>query len=48
MFEGVDVDEKSIEIYAFLVCQGDEEMGAEVYESMKGAFAAPAFEKLEL
>jgi iron complex transport system substrate-binding protein len=47
-FEDVDVDNKTIEIYSFLVCQGDDEKGAKVYERMKTAFVVPAFTKLDV
>lgn len=44
----VDVDNKTIEIYSFLVCHGDDEKGAEVYESMRTAFVTPAFTKMDV
>ncbi|WP_406661974.1 iron ABC transporter substrate-binding protein [Methanolobus sp. ZRKC3] len=47
-FEDVDVEDKTIEIYTFLVCQGDEGKGSDVYEHMVNAFDSPAFTKLDV
>ncbi|MEZ5334835.1 MAG: iron ABC transporter substrate-binding protein [Methanolobus sp.] len=47
-FEDVDVENKTTEIYTFLVCDGDEELGAEVCEQMINAFGTPAFTKLDV
>ncbi len=47
-FEDIDVDEKGIEIYTFLVGRGDEQVGEHVYDTMKHAFTIPAFTKLDL
>ncbi len=47
-FDDIDVDNKTIEIYTFLVCSGDRENGAEVYESMRTAFGTPAFTKIDV
>ncbi|MBP1908701.1 iron ABC transporter substrate-binding protein [Methanolobus bombayensis] len=47
-FEDVDLESKTIEIYTFLVCQGDEERGRELYESMIGTYGVPAFTKLDI
>ncbi len=47
-FEDVDIEEKTVEIYTFLVCEGDEELGREVTEQMINAFGTPAFTKLDV
>jgi iron complex transport system substrate-binding protein len=41
-FEDVDLEDKTIEIYTFLVGRGDEEVGRQVYEKMINAFSVPA------
>ena len=45
-FEDVDIEDKTAEIYTFLVCDGDEELGREVTGKMINAFGTPAFTKL--
>lgn len=47
-FEDVDLEEKTIEIYTFLVCKGDEELGRQVYDKMINAFPVPAFTKMDV
>ncbi|OPY21373.1 MAG: corrinoid ABC transporter substrate-binding protein [Methanomethylovorans sp. PtaU1.Bin093] len=47
-FEDVDLEDKTIEIYTFLVGRGDEEVGRQVYEKMINAFSVPAFTKLDV
>ncbi|MGD9779570.1 MAG: iron ABC transporter substrate-binding protein, partial [Methanomethylovorans sp.] len=47
-FEDVNLENKTIEIYTFLVGRGDEEVGLQVYEKMINAFSVPAFTKLEV
>ncbi|SFM30495.1 iron ABC transporter substrate-binding protein [Methanolobus profundi] len=47
-FEDVSLEEKTVEIYTFLVCQGDEEKGREIYDSMINAYDIPAFTKLDV
>jgi len=47
-FEDVDLEDKTVEIYTFLVCQGDEELGREVCDQMINAFGTPAFTKLDV
>lgn len=47
-FNDVDLEDKSIEIYTFLVGRGDEEVGRHVYEEMIHAFSVPAFTKLDV
>ncbi|WP_094229027.1 iron ABC transporter substrate-binding protein [Methanolobus psychrotolerans] len=47
-FEDVDLEDKTIEIYTFLVGRGDEEVGRQVYGEMINAFSIPAFTKLEI
>ena len=47
-FEDVDLENKTVEIYTFLVCQGDEELGREVCDQMINAFGTPAFTELEV
>jgi iron complex transport system substrate-binding protein len=47
-FEDVDLEDKTVEIYTFLVCQGNEELGREVYDQMINAFGTPAFTKLDV
>ena len=46
-FEDVNVEDKTTEIYTFLVCDGDEELGSEVADKMINAFGTPAFTKLD-
>jgi iron complex transport system substrate-binding protein len=47
-FEDVDIEDKTAEIYTFLVCDGDEELGREVTDLMINAFGEPAFTKLDV
>jgi len=47
-FEDVNLKDKVIEIYTFLVGEGDPQLGKEVYESMDNAFDLLAFKKLEV
>ena len=47
-FEDVDVEDKTIEIYTFLVGKGNPELGKDVYETMKTAFGTAPFVKLEV
>lgn len=47
-FEDVNLENKTIEIYTFLVGRGDEEIGRQVYEKMINAFQVPAFTKLDV
>ena len=47
-FNDVDLEDKSIEIYTFLVGRGDDEVGHQVYEEMINAFSVPAFTKLDV
>jgi iron complex transport system substrate-binding protein len=47
-FEDVDLEDKTIEIYTFLVCEGDEELGRDVYDKMADAFSSPAFTQLDV
>ncbi len=47
-FEDVDLEEKTIEIYTFLVAGGDEQKGREVYENMINVFSVPAFTKMDV
>ncbi len=47
-FEDVDLDEKAIEIYTFMVGKGNKETGSHVYNVMNKAFAFPAFTKLDV
>lgn len=47
-FEDVDLEEKTIEIYTFLVAGGDEQKGREVYEKMINVFSVPAFTKMDV
>ncbi|WP_230375719.1 iron ABC transporter substrate-binding protein [Methanolobus vulcani] len=47
-YEDVDLESKTIEIYTFLVCQGDDEQGKEIYESMINSYGIPAFTKLDI
>jgi iron complex transport system substrate-binding protein len=47
-FEDVDLEDKTIEIYTFLVCKGDEELGRDVYDKMADAFSSPAFTQLDV
>lgn len=47
-FEDVNLENKTIEIYTFLVGRGDEEVGRQVYEKMINAFPVPAFTKLDV
>jgi iron complex transport system substrate-binding protein len=47
-FEDVDVEDKTIEIYTFLVGKGDPEIGRDVYETMKTTFGTAPFVKLEV
>jgi len=47
-FEDVNLENKTIEIYTFLVGRGDEEVGRQVYEKMINAFQVPAFTKLDV
>lgn len=47
-FEDVDLENKTIGIYTYLVCEGDEEQGREIYDSMINAYGTPAFTKLDI
>ncbi|WP_342305916.1 iron ABC transporter substrate-binding protein [Methanolobus sp. ZRKC5] len=47
-FEDVDLEEKTTDIYTFLVCDGDEELGKEVCAQMINAFGTPAFTELDV
>ncbi|WP_094229030.1 iron ABC transporter substrate-binding protein [Methanolobus psychrotolerans] len=47
-FEDVDLEGKSIEIFQFLVCEGDEACAKEVYDKMTSAYEVPAFTKLDV
>ncbi|TQD23830.1 iron ABC transporter substrate-binding protein [Methanolobus vulcani] len=47
-FEDVDIEDKTAEIYTFLVCDGDEELGEEVADKMINAFGTPAFTRLDV
>ena len=47
-FKDVDLEEKSIEIFQFLVCEGDEICAKEVYDKMINAYEVPAFTKLDV
>ncbi|MBN2109494.1 MAG: iron ABC transporter substrate-binding protein [Methanosarcinaceae archaeon] len=47
-FEDVNLENRTIEIYTFLVGRGDEETGRQVYEEMINAFSEPAFTKLDV
>ncbi|MDY0386837.1 MAG: iron ABC transporter substrate-binding protein [Methanolobus sp.] len=47
-FNDVDLEDKTIEIYTFLVGRGDDEVGRQVYEEMINAFSVPAFTKLDV
>ena len=47
-FEDVDLEEKTIEIYTFLVAGGNEQKGREVYENMINVFSVPAFTKMDV
>jgi iron complex transport system substrate-binding protein len=47
-FEDVDIEDKTAEIYTFLVCDGDEELGREVAGMMINAFGTPAFTELDV
>lgn len=47
-FEDVDLESKTIDIYTFLVCEGDEEKGREIYDSMINTYGIPAFTKLDI
>ncbi|WP_242492683.1 iron ABC transporter substrate-binding protein [Methanolobus psychrotolerans] len=47
-FDDVDLENKTVEIYTFLVCKGDEELGKEIYDTMINVYGIPAFTKLEI
>lgn len=47
-FEDIDLEEKTTDIYTFLVCDGDEELGKEVCAQMINAFVTPAFTELDV
>ncbi|MDW7732211.1 MAG: iron ABC transporter substrate-binding protein [Methanolobus sp.] len=47
-FGDVDLENKTIDIYTFLVCKGDEELGRQVYDNMINAFSVPAFTKMDV
>lgn len=47
-FEDVNLENKTIEIYTFLVCKGDEELGREIYNTMINVYGIPAFAKLDI
>ncbi len=47
-FEDVNLENKTIEIYTFLIGRGDEEIGRHVYENMISSFPVPAFTKLDV
>ncbi|ETA66829.1 ABC-type Fe3+-hydroxamate transport system, periplasmic component [Methanolobus tindarius DSM 2278] len=47
-FEDVDLESKTIDIYTFLVCEGDEEKGKEIYDSMINTYEIPAFTRLDI
>ncbi|TGC08050.1 iron ABC transporter substrate-binding protein [Methanolobus halotolerans] len=47
-FGDVDLEDKTIDIYTFLVGRGDEEAGRQVYEEMINTFSVPAFTKMDV
>ncbi|ETA66838.1 ABC-type Fe3+-hydroxamate transport system, periplasmic component [Methanolobus tindarius DSM 2278] len=46
-FEDVTVEDKAAEIYGFLVCEGDEEKGKSVFETMLTISDTPAYASME-
>ncbi len=47
-FQDVDLEKKTLEIYTFLVCEGDEELGKDIYDKIMNVYGIPAFTKLEI
>ncbi len=47
-FEDIGLEEKTTDIYTFLVCDGDEELGKQVYAQMINASGTPAFTKMDV